>query len=702
MYIRFLKGGKNQQYEYVVAVEGYRDKDGRVKQRTVERLGRKDLLLKDDPDAIEKLKKKYGGDREEKDQRAAAMRIGQTLADMQADSPGPKSAPVLNYGYYPVRALWKNLLGLHRKFDYEQKHSRLQFNLGETACFLAASKILHPASVLDTFHRQDGCLGTPILGVPLDSLYDLYGIIKEQKDSLMKWAGRALASELPGDRNSLVFYDVTNAYFESALTDAESGYEQKDYQENFNLMVQQARAEGELGEECFDGDGEVIVDKLPPSFLEGVADERIRYLRMRGPSKEHRYDLPIVSVALVIDKYGVPLDFEVFAGNTSEFMTMEKAISRLQSKYRIRRAIVVADRGLNSGANLRMLQEHDLGFLMAQKITNLGKELTDRMLDGNLYQWFDPDDKSKGRYQMIRDWEKNTMSGTVKCTLVFTYNEKRRKRDEAVLSAWREIVLAKQKKGEKVKPKASGWSCLAKIDNDLKKGSPITGVDEREYEKRLSLCGYAALIYREAPGESSESRENQDTGGSGSKTPEPDSSMLSANIACCYHQLNQIEDCFRVMKTNLGLRPMFVRNSDHIKGHICICVLALILVRIIQRRLRLKGYPMSINRICRVLGHAEVMAWRDPGGQLCLMPRMGDMEGIRRGNEGAGVEELTKMFLEQETGAKPIDRIMEACGLSPLRGIYGRNELSRALGTKFKTDKEIVGPFIWEVLNLQK
>lgn len=71
-------------------------------------------------------------------------------------------------------------------------------------------------------------------------------------------------------------------------------------------------------------------------------------MRMRGPSKEHRSDLPLVSIALVIDKNGFPMDFEVFKGNSSEYRTMESTIRKLKDKYNIGHAIVVADRGLNS------------------------------------------------------------------------------------------------------------------------------------------------------------------------------------------------------------------------------------------------------------------------------------------------------------------------------------------------------------------
>ncbi|MCC8124150.1 MAG: transposase [Akkermansia sp.] len=692
MFIKYDKGGKGRRFTYVSVVEAYRDDDGKIRQRVIEKLGRKDLLLERDPDAIRKLEEKYGGSREQKDSRAAALRIEQSLTRLGSVPESNQPHPILKYGHYPIRSLWRSLLQLDRKFDYVQKSTRFGFDLDEAACFMTASKILSPSSILDTYDRQDQYLGSPLWDVPLDSLYKLYSVMDEQKDSLMKWVGRSLARELPDDRKSLIFYDVTNTYFETALTDAEQGREQKDFQDNFLDMVAQAREEGMLGAECFNDDGEVIPERLPAEFLEMVAGKKIQYLRMRGPSKEHRYDLPLISVALVIDKYGIPMDFEVFAGNSSEFKTMEQVVAKFQEKYAIRNAVLVADRGLNSGGNLNMLQQHNLGYLMAQKVSNLGRELTARMLDESLYEWFDPEDHSKGRYQLVRNWRKKTEVGAVECTLVFTFNEKRKKRDETILNIWRNMVEANQAKGVKVKPRAAGWTSLAKIDDDLKKGAPIIGVDEKEFQRQLGLCGYSALIYKDPPVEKT-------SGGQAGDPAEPVSadelSLLPGRVADCYHQLNQIEDCFRVMKTNLRLRPMYVRNSDHVKGHVCICVLALVLVRIIQRRLRQKGIPMSINKICRTLAEAELVAWKTGSGELTLHAVQKGAGGIRKGREGLRKEELVELVREWKKEPKPIDQIMESCGLVPLVGSYNRNELSRSLATKFRTGEEIVGPLVW-------
>ena len=80
-------------------------------------------------------------------------------------------------------------------------------------------------------------------------------------------------------------------------------------------------------------------------------------------------------------KKASPIDFYVYAGNASEFKTMAASIESLKQKYNVKESIVVADRGLNSAANLKMLQSNDLGFLMAQKVSNLDQKTTKAMFD---------------------------------------------------------------------------------------------------------------------------------------------------------------------------------------------------------------------------------------------------------------------------------------------------------------------------------
>ena len=676
MYISKFGSGKNV---YVRLLEAYRDpKTKTVKKRIVKNFGRYDVLVKDDPDAYEKLRAKYRNQSEQKVLATASNR----LADVQrilSITGGSKAAttplPLLNYGHHVCRSLWDEL-ELPRKIRYMQRtQTRIKFDLNAAISYLCFMKVLDPASILFRFDDRDNFIGNPAKGLTLDNLYQCLDFVKEGKDELMKWINGHMDQRFGKSRASMVFYDVTNAYFESPLTDSEMGLEQDDFMEKLKEIAAQARARDELPASCFDDEGELMVENLPAEFLDAVADEKTQFLKMRGPSKEHRTDLPIVSIAMIVDKNGLPMDFEVYAGNDSEFRSMEKAIRKFEKLYDIENVTVSADRGINSVANLKMLKEKGLGFLVAQKVSRFSGELADRMFDESRYSLYDPNHPEVGRYQVIDNWIKQgaKKDEAVTCTLVLTYNEKRRRRDEAILNAWKDIVERKMAKGAKLDRKKAGWASLAQVADD--KPQEIIGINQAVYEQKRRLCGYAAIVY-DAPGK------NAEAGGT-----VPIERLKPSEIASAYKRQCAIEECFRIMKNHLGLRPMYVWTSDHVRGHVTICVLALLLLRLLQDKLHRQNTPMSIPEICRALKHASVAA---------LSTGEGDDDGVvflscerrpsfRRGREHLSTEELAAMVVNKQVATYGITTLLTAVGLQPLPQLCSRQELARCLGTRFPT-----------------
>lgn len=683
MFISVQKSGKDNRNAYVKLVESYRDENKRTKQRIIKNFGRLDDLLAKDPQALDKLKAQYKNEAVAKKKATAAERLAQVQKVINI--PDTESAlanvpfPSLFYGHYALKRLWEDVLCLDRKLKYIGKCSNSRFDFNAAVSFMAFHKVMDPASVLHTFETRDTLLGDPAKDLSLDDLYNTLDVLKEHKDDIVNWVNTHIDKAYGKSRSKLIFYDVTNAYFETAMTDAERGYEQKDFAENLLELALQARAEGTLGQECFDSEGELIVQALPESFLSDVADKRIKYLRMRGPSKEHRYDLPLVSIALVVDKYGMPIDFEVFAGNQSEFTAMPGAISKLKQKYNVDEAIVVADRGLNSSDNLKMLLDKNLGFLMAQKISRLDKETHEKMLELESYKPIDREHPEAGYYRVIKGWKEieTETQGKVKETLILTYNEKRKARDLAILDVWCEIVKEKMAAGEKIGPKRSGWAALAEISD--KKEREILGIDQAVYEKKKALCGFAAMVCSPALTKTEELDDE------GITNPE----MNVADIAGIYHQLNQIEDCFRVMKSNLGLRPMFVRNSNHVRGHITVCVLALILIRLLQRKLREAHHPMSVNEVCETVGRATVTAVKLDEKKTCYMLTQSEFN-VRKNRKNIKTRELIEMIERGEIVLDHMPEVMKAVRLSPVPRICSRAELARALATRFASDEDAI------------
>lgn len=676
MYISLVRGGKNHEITYVNLVEAYRDDKGQKRSRVIERFGRLDVLEKDDPDYLEKLKAQYKDESDAKKKATTKKRLdaaANEIASGQAPNANANTPmPSLHYGHYPLQRIWKDDLQLDRKLNYLQQscYKKAAFQINKSACFMACMKVMDPGSVRFAFDSKDDFLGDPAKDLTLDSLYETLSILKDNKDDLFKWINKRMDERFSPDRATLVFYDVTNAYFETMMTDAESDTPQDDFAERVQKAAEQMRDDGRLSEDCFDTSGLVIPDALPEAFWEEDANNRLKYLRMRGPSKEHRTDLPIVSIALVIDRNGFPMDFEVFSGNASEYKTMRPAIRKLQEKYHIKDAVVVADRGLNSVENLQMLKDLGLGFLVAQKVTNFPSKIEADMLDLTKYKPFSESDETAGKYRVINDWKKTGKDGrTINCMMVLTYNEKRRRRDDKILDIYAEIAEKKAASGASIGARKTGWASIAKLDGDTDR--KVLGVDQAALTRKRKYSGFAAVVYDEAETE-------LDKDGVAKRT------LSGRDVACVYPHLNRIEDAFRVMKSNLGLRPMYVRTSDHIRGHITVCVLALLLCRLLQHRLNEQKTPLSINEICYALQSATVapITLSKEQASFCLV---GGLNRVRKDREQLTTAQIQQKLKDGEIKQTNMPDIMTAAGLKPLTRVMSLSELATALRVRFPT-----------------
>lgn len=674
---------KGNLVQYVIIKESYRDESGKPRSRVVQRLGRLDLLLEKDPDVLEKLKaqcKQQGEEKKTSDILASLDRI-EKLTTMVSKGNTINKGTLLNYGYYPLRQIWSKDLRLDQNIDYLQKaYTKYEFSLDQVISYLVFRKILDPRSILYSFSERDRFLGNPAVDTVLANYYASYDFLKDHKDKILKHVNKRMDSMFGRNRASLVFYDVTNAYFESPLTDEEMGLVQKDYIERVMEYAARLVDEGKLPNSVLTKCGEVNPSLLPEWVWDDASNkEKLKFLRMRGPSKEHRTDLPIVSIAMVIDANGFPMDFEVFSGNASEFKTMKAAIAGLKKKYNIKNAIVVADRGLNSTSNLKMLKDLHLGYLVAQKVSQFPKTIESQMLDLSKYQPISESDPSAGKFRIIKNWKKGTGKDSVECTLMLTFDENRYKRDMAVLDAWVHLIEKKVSQHAKVGANKSGWAGLAKTPEDPEQ--PVLGVDEEALAEKRKLCGFAAIVF-DTPGDKKKNESDE----------------IKFPIAGTYKKLSEIENCFRIMKNNLGLRPMYVWTSDHIRGHVLVCFLALLLVRLLQNKLESNNAPMSINKICSSLNKCQVMAiYNSATDDYLFVPANVNSSAW---DEDPTLEEK-EIIKRIESGRIQIrdysDDILAACGLVPLSSVCSRAELARRLGTRFDTVDAAVSAVRWKL-----
>ena len=126
-------------------------------------------------------------------------------------------------------------------------------------------------------------------------------------------------------------------------------------------------------------------------------------------------------------------------------------------------------------------------------------------------------------------------------------------------------------------------------------------------KKRRQCAGFAGILFKEPP----ESKEQ----------------LTPSYVSSLYHHLVQIEECFRIMKHDFEIRPVYVRERDSINGHILLCVVALIMIRLIQRKFKEDGLSITAQQIQECLESLKLMLLTTDG-QNCIY--LNSLEADRR------------------------------------------------------------------------
>ena len=302
--------------------------------------------------------------------------------------------------------------------------------------------------------------------------------------------------------------------------------------------------------------------------------------RRKGPSKENRHE-PLVGLGLLLDANQIPIGMKLYPGNESEKPVMREVIDGLKVRNNIKgRTIQVADKGLNCGNNImHALKEKD-GYIFSKSVKTLSeKEKLWVLL---------PND-----YREIKNSKGEILYKIKECVDDFEYNvddEKNGRKKKVIFTEKRVVTfnptLAKKQlyeinklveKAQNLKmsqAKKSEYGECAKFVNFVsadKKGAETGGkvkvtMDEKAIENARKLAGYNMLVTSELK-------------------------MSDQEIYKAYHNLWRIEESFRIMKSELDARPVYLQKEETITGHFLICYLAVLLTRLFQ-------FKVLENRFC--------------------------------------------------------------------------------------------------------
>jgi transposase len=517
---------KNHGIDYLQVQESYTEKIGGVlknRKRIIRNIGPLSNFDDGEPDYIERLRQSF---------RNGAPII-ESISDLAGSAPASKRVSIsFDFGdASDCMSCPKNIgyflldglydaLGIYDVLNKHKSATKIEYDLNGLAKLLVFGRALNPASKLDTFGQRGDYVFDVAASASPIEIYRALDVLDEKSGAIQKRMNYKIG-KMAGRNTEICFYDVTNYYFEIGQNDADA----------------------------VDASGKVVQ----------------KGLRKKGVSKEKRSE-PIVQMGLFIDDNGIPIAYRLFPGNNTDQTTLRPALEKSIDQMGFGKVIIVADGGLNSGPNIAHVLSRGNGYIVSKSTKKSGKDVKAWMLEESGYEWNETRTfkvKSKIRRRVVKDADKNPVEITEK--LVCYWSKKhydREIKENAKFIEYLESVVSNPDK-LKDKPKKTE-RFLKKLEVDKGTGEVVDTathlyIDMDKIREYKDLLGYYTIMT--------------------SETDKTDREIINK-----YHGLSRIEDSFRIIKSDLEGRPVYVQTPEHINAHFLICFVALAMIRLIQHK----------------------------------------------------------------------------------------------------------------------
>lgn len=452
-----------------------------------------------------------------------------------------------NLGYVILKRIYDQI-GLKDFFKAKQASLDINYDLNDIFQLLIYSRIMFPSSKKETYDNRNIFFENSDFS--LKDLYRSLDLFNRYNDELLKLIWNNTKDEYNRDTSS-VYYDCTNYYFEISYNDTD------------------------------------LIDEHGNILEKGY--------RKKGPSKEHRPE-PIIQMGLLMDNTGIPMSFNLFPGNESEKTSLRPALKKTKNSFGIDRVITVADRGLNTSDNTLFIAgknddthtNHD-GYVFGQSVLGASKEFkewvlkqddynTDKVLDGDTEISF----KHKSRVyaktiQIMRDGTRKNKSTIYQKQMIYyseKYAKRQKKQRDLVIEKANDLIKNPGKYTLATSVGASGY--VKNLNFDKKTGDVIAkdlSLDIDKIKEEEKYDGYYSIVTSELE-------------------------MSDKKLRDIYKGLWRIEESFKITKSTLESRPVYVWTKEHIEAHFLTCFVSLVILRLLENKTKRK---YSIEQIIKSL-----------------------------------------------------------------------------------------------------
>lgn len=521
MYVRCNPNKNN--IKYLSYVQGYRDKNGISRQKTIKKIGDWEELIKLYDNPIEHFNK-IAKDEEKKLNDELLLKLSETIDEENN---------IKNLGYIALKKIY-NELDLNTFFKNKQSKLNIEYNLNDIFELLTYSRIMYPGSKKETYENKN--IFFENFDFSLKDMYRSLDYFNSYKNEILSLIWNITKDKYNRDVSS-VYYDCTNYYFEISYND----------------------------EDLIDEEGNILE----------------KGYRKKGPSKEHRPE-PIISMGLLMDKKGIPLSYNLFPGNESEKTTLRPALKETKRNFGIDRVITVADRGLNTSDNTVFIAgkndnnhtNHD-GYIFGQSVRGADQEFKNWVLKQDDYKTdkFIEEDieisfKHKSRIyaktiQIKRNGERTNKTEIYQKQMVYyseKYARKQKKDRELVIAKANDLIKNPGRYTRATSVGAAGY--INNYDYDKKTGEIIAkelSLNTEKIQEEEKLDGYYSIVTSEL-------------------------NMSDKEIRDAYKGLWKIEESFKITKSTLEARPVYVWTKEHIEAHFLTCFVSLVILRLLEHK----------------------------------------------------------------------------------------------------------------------
>jgi len=519
MYLKKSTKKKSGRTHLSIAQNYWDSKNKKSRTKTIKTLGYLDELSKKFKDPISHFESVVARMNEEQKMNNSTETITINM-DEKIDG---NNTSRKNFGYAAPSKIYHEL-EIDKFLFNRQRNLDVEYSLNNIMKLMVFSRLLNPCSKKKTYENKDCFFENSDF-----SLVDVYrGLAKLNKyrDDLQLHIYEHIREQY-GRNTELVYYDVTNYYFE--------------------------------------------IDE---------PDE----LRRKGVSKEHRPD-PIVQMGLLMDNLGFPIAYKLFKGNDNDCTTLLPVLKETRRNFDLGRVIVVADKGINTSENIYYNLKRGNGYVFSQSVRRATKELKAYVLKDEGYTWYGNEYKRKSRLypreiEVMENGKKIKVSIDEKQVIFYSkdYDKRAKAEREPALQKAREIIKNPSKFNQTTSYGAAKYVKNLYFDKDTGEILTTKGVlsfDEEKLKEEEMLDGYYAIV-------TSELNQTDD------------------RIIEIYRGLWKIEEAFKITKSDLEARPVYLSREDRIQAHFLICFIALTISRILQHKV---GNRFPASRILESLGN---------------------------------------------------------------------------------------------------